>query len=263
MSVSPRLKIATVALALVAAVVPTPASWIERVYSERSYLSVQRLITSASNLVPIALLDVGCLVLLISFLLHSLRILRRPAASRWPLRRLVLVDAITLLAAVYLLFLAVWGLNYRREPLRARLQFDRGRASQSALLETTREVVRRLNDLDGSRSRDDGPALDAVPQLLVRPFVRTQELLGQPRIALGGVPKASLLREYFRRTAISGMTNPFFLEVIINDELVPSERPFVVAHEWAHLAGYADEAEASFVAWLTCVRGDAIAQYSG
>jgi len=37
----------------------------------------------------------------------------------------------------------------------------------------------------------------------------------------------------------------------------------VIAHEWAHLAGYADESEANFVAWLTCLGGDALAQYSG
>jgi hypothetical protein len=37
-------------------------------------------------------------------------------------------------------------------------------------------------------------------------------------------------------------------------DLLPFEKPFVAAHEWAHLAGYADESEASFVGWLTCVR---------
>ena len=31
-------------------------------------------------------------------------------------------------------------------------------------------------------------------------------------------------------------------------DLLPFERPFVLAHEWAHLAGHADEAEASAVA---------------
>ena len=59
------------------------------------------------------------------------------------------------------------------------------------------------------------------------------------------------------------MTNPIFLEVILNPDLLPVETPEVLAHEWAHLAGYADESEANFVAWLTCLRGDALAQYSG
>ncbi len=37
----------------------------------------------------------------------------------------------------------------------------------------------------------------------------------------------------------------------------------MLAHEWAHLAGYADESDANFVAWLTCIRSDGAAQYSG
>jgi hypothetical protein len=58
------------------------------------------------------------------------------------------------------------------------------------------------------------------------------------------------------------MTDPFFLETLLAPDLLDVERPFVVAHEWAHLAGYADESEANFVAWLTCRHGDATAQYS-
>jgi hypothetical protein len=62
---------------------------------------------------------------------------------------------------------------------------------------------------------------------------------------------------------VDGMVNPFALEVMANPDLLPIELPFVAAHEWAHLAGYADESEANFVGWLTCVQGDARAKYSG
>ena len=44
------------------------------------------------------------------------------------------------------------------------------------------------------------------------------------------------------------MTDPFLLETLIAPDLLEVERPFVIAHEWAHLAGYADESEANFVA---------------
>jgi hypothetical protein len=43
---------------------------------------------------------------------------------------------------------------------------------------------------------------------------------------------------------------------------LPFERPFVVAHEWGHLAGYADESEANFLAWLICMDGGLPARYS-
>jgi hypothetical protein len=71
-----------------------------------------------------------------------------------------------------------------------------------------------------------------------------------------------MLGPYFRWTSVDGMVNPFALEVLSNPDLLPFERPIVAAHEWAHLAGYADESEASFVGWLACLRGGPAAQYS-
>ena len=62
--------------------------------------------------------------------------------------------------------------------------------------------------------------------------------------------KRTLFGPYFRWTGVDGMVDPFGLEVLVNPDLLPWERPFVAAHEWAHLAGFADEAEASFVGWL-------------
>jgi hypothetical protein len=59
------------------------------------------------------------------------------------------------------------------------------------------------------------------------------------------------------------MTDPYFLETFVASDLLPFERPFVVAHEWSHLAGFADEGDANFVAWLTCLRGTPAHQYSG
>ena len=58
------------------------------------------------------------------------------------------------------------------------------------------------------------------------------------------------------------MTNPFLLETLIAPDLFDVERPFVVAHEWAHLAGYADESEANFIASVACRHADAAARYS-
>ena len=37
----------------------------------------------------------------------------------------------------------------------------------------------------------------------------------------------------------------------------------MTAHEWAHLAGYADESEANFIGWLVCLQGPPAAEYSG
>src|SRR5205085_6839607 len=62
---------------------------------------------------------------------------------------------------------------------------------------------------------------------------------------------------------VDGMTDPFFLETLVAASLLPFERPFVVAHEWSHLAGFAHEGDANFVGWLACMRAGPPAQYSG
>jgi hypothetical protein len=59
------------------------------------------------------------------------------------------------------------------------------------------------------------------------------------------------------------MTDPFFLETLLAPNLLDIEQPAALAHEWGHLAGLADESEASFFGWLTCLSGDDRVQYSG
>jgi hypothetical protein len=86
--------------------------------------------------------------------------------------------------------------------------------------------------------------------------------LSADRRFVPGRPKRSLLDWYFRRAGVSGMTDPYFLETLIAGDLLPFERPFVVAHEWAHLAGLADEGEANLAGWMTCLEGSAPHQYS-
>ena len=58
------------------------------------------------------------------------------------------------------------------------------------------------------------------------------------------------------------MINPLALESIVHSDLLPFERPFVLAHEWAHLAGHGDEAEASAVGWFACMNGPPALAYS-
>ena len=56
------------------------------------------------------------------------------------------------------------------------------------------------------------------------------------------------------------MLAPFFLETLLNPDLTGPERPYVLAHEWAHLSGFAPESDAGFVGILAALRaGPAVA----
>ena len=260
MKPSQRLRgLATAALvtsAAAAALVPMPPAAVERNYSNGLYPSIQRTLTPLSNLTPFALLDLAGIVLL---LLVLSRVVRRARSQGW--KRGLRGAVVTLLrvgALIYLLFLAIWGLNYRRVPLENKLDFDRTRVTAQRVSALAAEAVRRLNGL-----HESAHARTPDRVALAEAFRSAARTIGPDHRSAPGRPKRSLLGLYFRKAAIDGMTDPFFLEVILNPDLLAIEQPEVLTHEWAHLAGYADESEANFLAWLTCLRGDTLAQYSG
>lgn len=246
------LRAVLVVLALGVALTPLPPSFVEQSYSRGVYPRVQALVTPVSNLVPIALLDIVAGALLLAAVGHLARLEGWRARVRWAAGALV-----TAAAVVYLAFALLWGLNYRRVRLEQKLAYDQSRVTRTALVALTNRAIAQVNALHaGARAA----AFDATA--LERGVADAQQRLGDRRRFVAGVPKRSLLSFGFRQTAVDGMTNPVFLEIILNGDLLPFERPMVLAHEWAHLAGYAHEADANFVAWLACVRGDAGARYS-
>jgi hypothetical protein len=251
-----RIRAVLILVALAAALVPLPAAWIERVYSGRIYPAIQPWITSFSNLLPVALLDVSVLALAAGFAALVVRDSRR-LGWRGSARRAV-VSFVTVGAAIYILFLASWGLNYRRVPIEGKVDFERARISQEAARHLAALAVARLN-----AGHQAAHARPFQPEALQASFGEAQRILGAEHLATPGRAKRSLLGLYFRYAAVDGMTVPVFLEIILNPDVLPVERPSVLAHEWAHLAGYANESEANFVAWLAGVRSaDPVAQYS-
>jgi len=220
------MRVGLIALAAVAALAPIPPALVERWYSRGVYLSVQRVLTGASNLTSLAWLDVLIgLAVVVALAWIVVRLLG--GRSRGWGRAVVRMVGEALLAAscVYLVFLAAWGLNYRRVPLRQTLDFDETRVTSGALVTLADSAVREVNGLYAPAHAREWPAIDAMTPVLSAAFDQTQRDLGLPRPALTGRPKRSILSWYFSRAAIDGMTDPFALEVLINPEVLPVERP--------------------------------------
>jgi hypothetical protein len=232
------------------------------VYSRGWYAAVQPVVTGASNLVAIAWLDVLVTlagIALVWWLLHCWRqpggLLRRACRAAAGLLQAV--------AVAYLLFLATWGWNYRRLPADARFGVEPERISGERLTALARRSIAELNRLHQPAHADPALEESRLRPALERAFEQAQRELAAGWQARPGRPKRSVIARAFPLAAVDGMVNPFGLEVILNPEVLPIERPFVLAHEWAHLAGHAAESDASFVAWLTCVQGSASLAYSG
>lgn len=239
-----------VVAAVAAALVPRPAAFIERVYGRGVYPPLQGFLTGLSNRLPVAVLDLGILagVAVIAWwwwrVFAACRRGRGLAAAGS-----ALAATATLAAAGYLWFLAVWGLNYARPPIEVRLGL-------AAYAPTERDVVALLDEAVVAVNvlyRDawpEGAGPDGGDADLALALHAVEALHGRPRPTVPGTPKPTLLAPYFRMAGVDGLTAPLALETLLNPDLTAAERPFVLAHEWAHLAGYAPEADANFVAWL-------------
>jgi len=254
---------AVVAFAVAAALVPVPTMVVERHYSSALYPLWQSWMTRVSNLVPVALLDILIVALVLGWLVMVyVEWTRREGQG--PIGRLgrILSRSAVWAAVLYLLFLSSWGLNYRRPRLTEKLPFDSSRVTAAAVRTLADTAVARLNTLYAPAHQKGWQEDNRVDAALESAFARAQRDLGDVRLAEPGRPKRTILNPYFRRAVVDGMTDPFFLETLVASDLLPFERPFVVAHEWAHLAGYNDEGEANFVGWLACLHADEPRQYS-
>jgi hypothetical protein len=257
------LQAGIVALALVAFFVPMPAAVVESWYSAGLYRGLQAALTSLSSRAPVAVLDVllvaavGLAAFVGARAVGQVREARRLAPLGRLAWRLVVAAAV-----VYVAFLALWGLNYQRVPLAARLDIREGPPATADVVALGLTAAARASELHAS-AHAAGWGAPARSTALRDGFAAVDAQLGARRPAVLSPLKPTLLGAYFRWAGVDGMVNPFGLEVLGNPDLLPFEWPFVAAHEWAHLAGYADEAEASFVGWLACVRAGGPAAYSG
>ena len=252
-----------VVVAVAAAVAPLPADVVERWYSGWLFPLIQPPVTAATNRVSFALFDVLLATVAGIVVVILFRAGRAWPRGRWRAMGQGAAHMAVLAAVVFLWFWIVWGINYQRLPLDQRLARDRSGSQGDAVLALATRAVAEVNRLHGpAHSAGFGQTLDRE-QPFRAAFATTIRALGLAAPVEPGRLKRSVLGPYFRWTGVDGMISPFTLEVLGNPDLLPFERPFVAAHEWGHLAGFGDEAEASFIGWVTCMHGDAPAQYSG
>ena len=244
-------------------VLPLPSPFVERYYADWLYPALQSELTSWSNTSGLSLFDVLVIVLGGGAVIAWVRCVR----GAWRERAVGRVGrgilrTIVFASVLYLWFAAAWGLNYARPALESAIGYDASRVAPSALRALAERATREVNGTYVGAHQAGFPRLGDVPPSLVAALHDIERRLGRPRRTVPGRPKHTLLAHFFRASGVDGMHAPFLLETLLNPDLTPPERPAVLAHEWAHMAGYAPESDASFVGLLAALRADPASQYS-
>ncbi len=256
---------AIVLFSLVVALAPRSSTLVERDYADRLYPAVQAIATTASNAVPFSVFDAVLVVAAASACWLWVRAVSRARQARSARPLLVALRVTATVAAVgYLWFVGIWGLNYARPAIEARLGLPAAPASAEEVQALLERAVAETNRLYGP-AQAEGFVPYVAEQDIARALHAVEASHGRPSATVPGRPKRSLLAPYFRMAGVDGLTAPALLETLLNPDLTNAERPFVLAHEWAHLSGYAPEADANFVAWLVTTKQGARPQshYSG
>jgi len=259
------IRILVVLAAVALAGIRFPAGWVENVYSTGIYPHLAAGVKPLARWSPVPVLDVLLIAAVIGLPAWWIwRIRAAGAGRRWRAVGRAAFGMLTLAAALVCAFELLWGLNYQRLPLTAKLDWDSKRVTPQAVLGLAKSAMEHLNTEAGAARGQPMPAAEEWRAALERSFQQVVRELGHGPEFSGVAPRTSLVNPLLGAEGVDGFMNPFGYEVILDDSLLPFEQPFLLAHEWAHLAGFADESEANFIGVLACLRSEAPAiRYSG
>jgi hypothetical protein len=259
------IRILIVLAAIALAAVRWPARWVENFYSTGLYPQLAACVKPLTRWWPVPVLDMLLITAALGLPAWWIWRIRSAGAGRkWLAAGRAAYGTLTLAAAWVCDFELLWGLNYQRLPLTAKLDWEAKRVTPQATVALAKSTIEHLNAEVAAARGQPMPAPEQWRAALERSFQQVARELGHRPDFSGVAPRTSLVNPLLDAGGFDGFINPFGYEVILDDNVLPLERPFLLAHEWAHLAGFADESEANFIGILACLRSDLPAvRYSG
>lgn len=161
----------------------------------------------------------------------------------------------------YFSFIAVWGLNYYRQPLSATLGYKVAPRAVGDLNALCVSLAGDANELrPGLTENAKGVmTLSSGKQAKMRQTTEAYAALSKTFSffqAQYGPPKPVILSRSLSYTNIEGIYIPLTVESNVNVDMPDSAIPSASCHEMAHKYGFAREDEANFIAYLACMASD-------
>jgi hypothetical protein len=252
-------------LAFVVTNAKIPAATFERVYANGVYAWMNAHFVPLSNHVPFALGDLEALLVAVLAAGTAIAAFRRAREPRWVTALQLVGHAAALAAVIAIAFNLLWGWNYRRAPVVARVDYNPARVTAANVSAFADRIARILNDDVGpahERMRTESAA--TMRAELARDFLPVVARLGDTWPVAVTIPKTTLAERFYEMAGVGGQYDPFAFETLLNSSFLPYEVPRALAHEWSHAAGFGDEGDANLIGTLTCLRSaDPLIRYSG
>lgn len=231
-----------VAFILVCRFFPACGEW----YARKVYPLVSSVLSACVSWIPFSLEEwvvVGGVVLLV-----LIPWLGRRKGTAW---RTLVRREIELLVVVWCWFYVGWGINYFRHDFFVRSGTERAGYRAEVFGRFLHAYTDSLNNAYTNRPL---PSQDEIETELKAVFASVNPRFGLARPRPYQHPKRVMFGRLYSGVGVLGYMGPFFSESQLNEDLLPVEYPFTYAHEYSHLLGVSNEAEANFWAYQVCIR---------
>ncbi len=203
---------------------------------------------SLAGMLLIILPLVGLLMLIVTF----------KAKYLWRWLALSLWRTVLALTIVAILFLITWGANYQRESIEKQFALQTPQVSEfdlERLLTSLTSIILEASSVQ----RDEARAMASVISSLQTTVESVTGKVPPLPDKVKRLPKGSLIL----LGRASGVMSPWTLEPHIDGALPSISYVAIGAHELAHVAGYAGEADADFISAIAGLKAkDAYARYA-
>ena len=246
------LLLASIAFITLCRYQPSIAEW----YARTVYPPLSAALSAFSSLFPFPLMELLVVSLILWLILYP--VWKRKKSIPW---RKILLREMEMLAWVYVWFYMGWGLNYFRHNIYTRLQTPPVAYEEQHFKDFLKDYTERLNTTYQADTKIDSEILKEHVQTF---YANLPSAYGLSQPKEWQEPKNFIFTSLYNKVGVLGSMDPFFAEAQLNDDLPEVQYPFTYAHEFSHLLGVSNEAEANYWAYRACTESSSTAlQYCG
>lgn len=210
-------------------------------YALYVYPVISAMLSAISSLIPWSMQESVVVLLIVLAVLIVVRGCRKKQGI-WR----ILLHELTLVLWIFVWFYMSWCNNYSRSSILARTETPYSQYDEAQFKDFIAEFVDAVNASYTTETMTDKPLLEAETKQF---FAHVPERYGLSRPQSWHHPKLMLFNRFYSAVGVQGFMAPLFAESCVNEDLLPDEYPFVYAHEYSHLLGVSNEAEAHWWAY--------------
>lgn len=228
------------------------STWVEHWYSTGIYVYISSALRVLTGWIPFSIGDLLYAAAGIWFLIKIIKLLAALFRRKITRKNFAggLLKAINFLLLIYIVFYALWGLNYDRKGIAAQLHLKPQQETAQDLANLTNSLLLKVNTT--RRGLGDSVHYESYQNVFsqsVEAYKNAHQQYPFLTYRFSSI-KSSLYSTLGNYLGFSGYYNPFSGEAQVCTKMPAFSLPFITCHEMAHQLGYGTEDEANFTGYL-------------